>query len=86
MITLIQILVCSCLLDTIKQTVAGSLLFAHILSELSVLDTVQLLKRTPAYLFGGVLLLSGVSASEFVLYTVSVLQLFNLINPDQPVL
>lgn len=49
-------------------------------------DTVQRSKKIPAHLFGGVLLLSGVSASQLVLYAVSVLQLFDLINPDQPVL
>lgn len=38
------------------------------------------------YLFGGVLLLGGVGRSQLVLHTVSVLQFFHLINPDQPVL
>lgn len=42
--------------------------------------------RDGIYLFGGVLLLGSVGASQLVLYAVSVLQLFNLINPDQPVL
>lgn len=39
-----------------------------------------------SYLFGGVLLLGGVGPSQLVLHAVSVLQLFHLINPDQPVL
>lgn len=43
-------------------------------------------QRDAVYLFGGVLLLGSVGASQLVLYAVSVLQLFNLINPDQPVL
>lgn len=46
----------------------------------------QWLERGSAHLFGRVLLLSGVGASQLVLYAVSVLQLFDLINPDQPVL
>lgn len=42
--------------------------------------------RTSAYLFGRVLLPGGVGAPQPVLHTVPVLQLFDLINPDQPVL
>lgn len=37
-------------------------------------------------LFRGVLLPVGVSAAQLVLHPVSVLQLLDLINPDQPVL
>lgn len=42
-------------------------------------------KRT-AHLFGRILLLGAVGSPEFVLHTVSVLQLFHLVNPHQPVL
>lgn len=42
--------------------------------------------EAPAHLFGRVLLLGAVGSPEFVLHAVSVLQLFDLVNPHQPVL
>lgn len=50
------------------------------------LDIIQSVMTMPTYLFGRVLLFVDAGAAQLVLHAVSVLQLFDLINSDQPVL